>query len=134
MVKSKTSTKVDEPKIAKAQEPEAKKAPVKAVKAVFVPVGHVNIHLETPSGNEYNLVPRKVFTIKAEDVKWFFTDWDWGFRQRLILAADYKPTCGYYDPKETGKAYEPEMAYDPEPTVAMKPSDANGARAMMKEA
>ncbi len=100
MPKSKTSAKVDESKTAKQPEPEAKKAPAKSVKAVFVPVGHVNVHLETPSGNDYNLVPREVFTIKAEDVEWFFTIWDWGFRQRLVLAADYHPTCGYHDPKD----------------------------------
>ena len=111
MPKSKTSAKVDEPKTTKPPEPEAKKAT--AVKAVFVPVGHVNVHLDTPSGNEYNLVPRKVFTIKAEDVDWFFTTWDRGFRQRLVLEADYKPTCGYHDPKDGDDDYSPQLAYDP---------------------
>ncbi len=88
-----------ETETAATPKPEVKKAPAKSVKAVFVPVGLVNVHLETPGGNEYNLVPRKVFIIAAEDVDWFFNDWDWCFRQRLVRASDYKPTCGYYDPK-----------------------------------
>lgn len=124
MANSKTSTKADEPKNAKTPEPEAKKAPAKAVEAVFVPVGQVNVHLETPSGNEYNLVPRKVFTIAAEDVEWFFTDWHWNFRQRLMIAKDYKPTCGYHDPKGDGKDYRPKLVYDPKPMAAARPSDA----------
>ncbi len=124
MAKSKTSTKADEPKNAKTPEPEAQKAPAKAVKAVFVPVGHVNVHLETPSGNEYNLVPRKVFTIKAEDVEWFFTEWHWSFRQRLVRKEDYKPTCGYYDPKAGGQDYSPQLVYDPKPMAEAKPIDA----------
>ncbi len=121
--KARTSTEADEPKTDNPPEAAASKAPpeaaaskapvkapavrlAKAVKAVFVPVGHVNVHLETPSGNEYNLVPREVFTIAAEDVEWFFTEWNWSFRQRLVRASDYKPTCGYHDPKAeaAGKA------------------------------
>ncbi len=124
MPKSKTSAKIDEPKAAKPPEPEAKKVPAKAVKAIFVPVGHVNVHLETPSGNEYNLVPREVFTIKAEDVDWFFTDWHWNFRQRLVRADGYKPTCGYHDPKAGEKDYKPKLDYAPTPTAAARPTDA----------
>lgn len=70
---------------------------VKSVRAVYVPVGTVNVHLVTPSGNEYNIKPREEFKIAAEDVAWFFYNWDWCFRQRLVRAADYKPTCGYHD-------------------------------------
>ncbi len=121
MSKSKTTAKQPEadkrPDTAKQPEPELKKAPVKAVQAVFVPVGHVKVHLETPSGNEYNLVPREVFTIAAEDVAWFFTDWHWSFRQRLMLAKDYHPTCGYHDPKEGGRDYKPKSPYHPKPTA-----------------
>ncbi len=69
----------------------------KAVLAVFAPIGLVNVHLVTPSGNEYHIKPREEFKIAAEDADWFFTDWEWCFRQRLVRAADYKPTCGYHD-------------------------------------
>lgn len=98
-------------------------SPPKAVKAVFVPVGSIKVNLETPSGNEYHIVPCEKFTIKGEDVDWFFTTWDWSFRQRLLLAADYHPTCGYHDPKVGEKDYQPNSNYDPTPTKPAKPID-----------
>ena len=80
---------------------EIEKAPAqpkaKSVPAVFAPIGLVNVHLVTPSGNEYHIKSREEFKIAAEDVDWFFTDWEWCFRQRLVRASDYKPTCGYHD-------------------------------------
>ena len=126
----KIKAETDEPKISLLSEPEVEKAPAKAVKAVFVPVGYVKVHVETPSGNEYNLVPREVFTIAAEDVDWFFTTWDWSFRQRLCLVSDYKPTCGYHDPKVGEKDYRPQIKYDPIPTRAAKPIDSSTATAV----
>ena len=133
MAKSKTSTKIDANKAAKTPEPESQKAPTKDVKAVFVPVGQVKVHVETPSGNEYNLVPREVFTIAAKDVDWFFTDWYWGFRQRLVLAKDYKPTCGYHDSKSGQKDYVPQLTYNPKPTAAARPIDAPAIDAVTTE-
>ncbi len=129
----KPEAKVSEPEVGPTPEPEVKKAPVKkakAVKAVFVPVGYVKVHLTTPSGNEYNLVPREVFTIAAEDVSWFFVDWDWCFRQRLVLEVDYEPTCGYSDPKagdknyQSRKNYRPRLAYD-DPSAHVAPVEAS---------
>lgn len=112
----------------------------KSVKVIFVPIGLVNVHLYTPSGNEYNIKPREVFKIAAEDVDWFFNDWEWCFRQRLVLAADYHPTCGYHDPKAGEKDYQPhsdyadpkageqdyhpQSNYDPKPTEPARPIDA----------
>ena len=81
----------------KTEAPVQTKPKAKSVKAVFVPIGLVNVHLVTPSGNEYQIKPREEFKIAAEDADWFFTDWEWCFRQRLVLATDYKPTCGYHD-------------------------------------
>lgn len=101
------NSKSSEPETAATAEP-AVKAPAKVarvvkapkpVEAVFVPVGQVKVHLKAPSGNEYDLVPRKVFTIAAADVDWFFHDWEWCFRQRLVRAEEYKPQCGYHDSK-----------------------------------
>lgn len=81
----------------KEEAPAQPKPKGKAVQAVFAPVGTVNVHLVTPSGNEYNIKPRKEFKIAAEDADWFFNDWEWCFRRRLVRAVDYKPTCGYHD-------------------------------------
>lgn len=124
MPKSKTSTKATEPKAVEMPEPEAKKAPAKAVKAVFVPVGNVKVHVAAPGGNEYNLVPKEVFTIAAEDVDWFFNDLDWSFRKRLILASDYKPTCGYHDSKAGKKDYRPYQEYHDPVAEAATPTEA----------
>ncbi len=71
----------------------------KAATAVFDPVGMVTVHVVTPNDNEYDVKPREPFKIKAEDVAWFFGDWNWAFRQHLCLVKDYHPTCGYHDPK-----------------------------------
>ncbi len=71
----------------------------KAVTAVFDPVGMVAVHVVTPEGNEYDVKPREPFKIKAEDVAWFFGNWNWAFRQHLYVGEDYHPTCGYHDPK-----------------------------------
>ncbi len=83
----------------------------KAVQAIFAPIGIVNVHLVSPNGNEYHIKPREEFKIAAEDVDWFFGDWEWCFRQRLVRAEDYNPTCGYHDPKGGQEDYSPESAY-----------------------
>ena len=116
--KTKIKTEADEPKI----------SPPKAVQAIFVPVGSIKMHLKTPSGNDYNIVPCEEFTIKGEDVDWFFTKWDWSFRQRLCLISDYHPTCGYSDHQISGKNYRPNMAYNPIPTIEAKPIDSVAAK------
>ena len=120
----KPSDKAAEAETAPTPEPEAKQAPAKATKAVFVPVGNVKVHLDTPSGNEYNLVPKEVFTIAAEDVDWLFNDLDWSFRKRLVLASDYNPTCGYHDPKAGEKDYRPHREYHDPAAAAATPTEA----------
>ncbi len=69
----------------------------KAATAVFNPVGMVKANVTAPSGNTYEVKPREPFKIAADDVEWFFTSWDWAFRQHLCRAEDYHPTCGYND-------------------------------------
>ncbi len=95
--KAETPSEDEAPKV---EIPAPPKSKTKAIAVVFVPIGIVNVHLYTPSGNEYHIKPREEFKIAAEDVDWFFNEWDWCFRQRLVRAADYKPTCGYHDPKD----------------------------------
>ncbi len=112
----------------------------KSVEVIFAPVGLVNVHLYTPSGNEYNIKPREAFKIAAEDVDWFFNEWHWNFRQRLVRVEDYHPTCGYHDPKAGEKDYQPhsdyadpkagakdyhpQSNYEPKPTEPARPIDA----------
>lgn len=106
----------------------------KAATAVFNPVGMVSVHVVTPEGNDYDVKPREPFKIKAEDVDWFFGDWNWAFRQHLCLEADYHPTCGYHDPKP-GAKQEPQAVrtvreFEPKPDA--EPVAANDEKAEEK--
>lgn len=123
-----------EDKAPQVKAPAQPKAKAKAVRVLFVPVGTVRVHVCAPSGNEYNIEPRKEFKIAAEDVNWFFTDWDWSFRQRLVLAEDYEPTCGYHDPKLGQVGRRAPLVHKPKPTPESKPSDMHGKRTAKPEA
>lgn len=101
------------------------KPKAKAVTAVFNPVGDVRVNATAPSGNVYQIKPRESFKIAAEDVPWFFEDWDWAFRQRLCLTKDYQPTCGYHDPKN-GAVSKPEPESE---TLAETKGETTRARA-----
>lgn len=102
----------------------------KAVTAVFDPVGMVKVHVETAAGNAYDVKPREPFKIAADDVVWFFESWDWAFRKRLCLAADYKPVGGYHDAnagakpnkKSTSKP-KPEAKQEPEAKPFAEPDE-----------
>lgn len=102
----------------------------KAVTAVFNPVGMVKVHVDTPAGNSYDVKPREPFKIAADDVVWFFESWNWAFRQRLCLAEDYKPVCGYQDAgaaakpgkKSTSKP-KPEAKQEPEANQFAEPDE-----------
>ena len=88
----------------------ATKSPVKApsVKAVFRPAGNVNVNLTTPGGNQYQIRCRQPFTIQAEDVDFFFVNWDWKFRQRLFREEDVPADPhAYNDRKSEAKAAVP---------------------------
>ncbi len=99
----------------------------KAATAVFDPVGIVKVHVVTPEGNAYDVKPREPFKIKAEDVDWFFGDWNWAFRQHLCLAADYKPVCGYHDPKPGATQNPPSVRvvreFEPKSDTVPSPAD-----------
>ncbi len=94
----------------------------KAVTAVFDPVGMVNVHVKTATGNYYDVKPREPFKIAADDVAWFFESWDWAFRQRLCLVEDYKPLLGYHDAK-AGAVAKPEKksTSKPKPEAKQEP-------------
>lgn len=92
MARSKTTTKKQE----------AAPAPkLSAVQAVFDPAGDIHCRVVAPSGNVYNVKPREAFKIEAEDVDWFFHEWDWQHRQRLSLKSEYQPRRAQF---ENGKA------------------------------
>lgn len=61
------------------------------VQAIFDPAGNICVSAKAPSGNEYKIAPRESFQIAAEDVDWFFHEWNWEHRQRLSRAEEYQP-------------------------------------------
>lgn len=91
MARSKTTTKKE---AAPAPKPSA-------VQAVFDPAGDIHCRAVTPGGNEYDVKPREAFRIAAEDVDWFFHEWDWQHRQCLSLKSEYQPRRAQFD---NGKA------------------------------
>ncbi len=108
----------------------ATKSPVKAqsVRAVFCPIGNVNVNLTTPGGNQYQIRCRQPFTIQPEDEDFFFINWDWKFRQRLFREDEVPADLhAYNDHKNEAKAAVPGVGTygakvsDDKPTPGLKP-------------
>lgn len=103
----------------------ARRVAPSTVRAIFDPAGDICVRPVTPRGNTYEIEPRVPFQIAAEDVEWFFHEWEAQHRQCLSRVEEYQPRKAQFENGKASRAARrvwpaPPSVVEPEPVVEPK--------------